>query len=209
MRRWHQAAAVWVSSVRTAMYNQLVLIWRRAKCRRHSQRNIWANWTSAMRSDCTGLNIVNLEYHCVLFTKPVCCPLYCSWVLCEYSNYRGRQIFLETTEIPNWPKFSNLPTIGSLYPVRQVCPCNICCPHICFSVFPVFFCQEITLNGFLCSPTETLLLPHQEQGARSLPVCPGEHGGDEVRSGCGDGGGRGLQWHLVLPRWDDKEQGTS
>nr|XP_023687789.1 uncharacterized protein LOC111854249 isoform X2 [Paramormyrops kingsleyae] len=41
------------------------------------------------------------------------------WVLCEYSNYRGRQIFLETTEIPNWPKFSNLPTIGSLYPVRQ------------------------------------------------------------------------------------------
>ncbi|XP_048848605.1 uncharacterized protein crybg2 isoform X3 [Brienomyrus brachyistius] len=41
------------------------------------------------------------------------------WVLCEYSNYRGRQVFLETTEIPNWPKFSNLPTIGSLYPVRQ------------------------------------------------------------------------------------------
>uniref|UniRef100_A0A4W5N640 Beta/gamma crystallin 'Greek key' domain-containing protein n=1 Tax=Hucho hucho TaxID=62062 RepID=A0A4W5N640_9TELE len=42
------------------------------------------------------------------------------WVLCEHSNYRGRQLLLEPIEITNWPKFSQLLTIGSMYPVRQV-----------------------------------------------------------------------------------------
>ncbi|AWP21416.1 putative absent in melanoma 1 protein-like [Scophthalmus maximus] len=41
------------------------------------------------------------------------------WVICEYSNYRGRQFFLEPIEITNWPKFSSLHTIGSVYPVKQ------------------------------------------------------------------------------------------
>ncbi|KAJ8385006.1 hypothetical protein AAFF_G00196720 [Aldrovandia affinis] len=41
------------------------------------------------------------------------------WVLCEHINYRGRQILLEPIEISNWLKFSELPTIGSMYPVRQ------------------------------------------------------------------------------------------
>ncbi|XP_034016658.1 uncharacterized protein LOC117501807 [Thalassophryne amazonica] len=41
------------------------------------------------------------------------------WVIFEHSNYRGRQFFLETIEITNWPKFSSLQTVGSLYPVRQ------------------------------------------------------------------------------------------
>lgn len=41
------------------------------------------------------------------------------WVICEHSNYRGRQFLLETIEITNWPKFSSLNTIGSMYPVRQ------------------------------------------------------------------------------------------
>ncbi|KAJ8335093.1 hypothetical protein SKAU_G00407320 [Synaphobranchus kaupii] len=41
------------------------------------------------------------------------------WVACEHTNYRGRQILLEPIEISNWLKFSGLPTIGSMYPVRQ------------------------------------------------------------------------------------------
>ncbi|XP_071230267.1 serine-rich adhesin for platelets-like [Salvelinus alpinus] len=41
------------------------------------------------------------------------------WVMCEHSNYRGRQFLLEPIEISNWPKFSQLLTIGSMYPVRQ------------------------------------------------------------------------------------------
>ncbi|MBN3310922.1 CRBG2 protein, partial [Amia calva] len=41
------------------------------------------------------------------------------WVVCEHANYRGRQVLLETIEITNWPKFSELSKIGSLYPVLQ------------------------------------------------------------------------------------------
>ncbi|XP_028316839.1 uncharacterized protein crybg2 isoform X2 [Gouania willdenowi] len=41
------------------------------------------------------------------------------WVLCEHSNYRGRQFLLEPIEITNWHKFSSLSSIGSMYPVRQ------------------------------------------------------------------------------------------
>ncbi|XP_032391462.1 uncharacterized protein crybg2 [Etheostoma spectabile] len=41
------------------------------------------------------------------------------WVICEHSNYRGRQFLLEPIEITNWPKFSSIETIGSMFPVRQ------------------------------------------------------------------------------------------
>ncbi|XP_035537809.1 uncharacterized protein LOC118343163 [Morone saxatilis] len=41
------------------------------------------------------------------------------WVICEHSNYRGRQFLLEPIEITNWPKFSSLQTVGSVFPVRQ------------------------------------------------------------------------------------------
>ncbi|CAN9504228.1 unnamed protein product [Ophioblennius macclurei] len=40
------------------------------------------------------------------------------WVICEHSNYRGRQFLLEPIEVTNWPKFSSLNTVGSMYPVR-------------------------------------------------------------------------------------------
>ncbi|XP_033980504.1 beta/gamma crystallin domain-containing protein 1 [Trematomus bernacchii] len=41
------------------------------------------------------------------------------WVICQYSNYRGRQFLLEPIEITNWLKFSSLETIGSMFPIRQ------------------------------------------------------------------------------------------
>ncbi|XP_034609791.1 beta/gamma crystallin domain-containing protein 2 [Trachemys scripta elegans] len=41
------------------------------------------------------------------------------WVLCEHSNFRGRQWLLDCTEITNWLTYSGLQHIGSLYPIRQ------------------------------------------------------------------------------------------
>uniref|UniRef100_A0ACB8FSG4 Uncharacterized protein n=1 Tax=Sphaerodactylus townsendi TaxID=933632 RepID=A0ACB8FSG4_9SAUR len=41
------------------------------------------------------------------------------WVLCEHSDFRGRQWMLDCTEITNWLTYSGLQHIGSLYPIRQ------------------------------------------------------------------------------------------
>nr|XP_056702423.1 beta/gamma crystallin domain-containing protein 2-like [Euleptes europaea] len=41
------------------------------------------------------------------------------WVLCEHSDFRGRQWMLDCTEITNWQTYSGLQHIGSLYPIRQ------------------------------------------------------------------------------------------
>lgn len=41
------------------------------------------------------------------------------WVLCEHSDFRGRQWLLNCTEITNWLTYSGLQHIGSLYPIRQ------------------------------------------------------------------------------------------
>ncbi|XP_054854712.1 beta/gamma crystallin domain-containing protein 2 [Eublepharis macularius] len=41
------------------------------------------------------------------------------WVLCEHSDFRGRQWMLDSVEITNWLKYSGLQHIGSLYPIRQ------------------------------------------------------------------------------------------
>lgn len=66
--------------------------------------------------------------------------LLCSWVICEHSNYRGRQFFLEPIEITNWLKFSSLQTVGSLFPVRQV-------SFVCFGLF--FFFSFFVVVWFL------------------------------------------------------------
>ncbi|XP_044291218.1 beta/gamma crystallin domain-containing protein 2 [Varanus komodoensis] len=41
------------------------------------------------------------------------------WVLCEHSDFRGRQWLLGCVEITNWKTYSGLQHIGSLYPIRQ------------------------------------------------------------------------------------------
>ncbi|XP_015266700.1 PREDICTED: absent in melanoma 1-like protein [Gekko japonicus] len=41
------------------------------------------------------------------------------WVLCEHSDFRGRQWLLDCVEITNWLTYSGLQHIGSLYPIRQ------------------------------------------------------------------------------------------
>ncbi|XP_019368016.1 PREDICTED: absent in melanoma 1-like protein [Gavialis gangeticus] len=41
------------------------------------------------------------------------------WVLCEHSDFRGRQWLLDVTEITNWLMYSGLQHVGSLYPIRQ------------------------------------------------------------------------------------------
>ncbi|XP_062384955.1 beta/gamma crystallin domain-containing protein 1 [Sardina pilchardus] len=41
------------------------------------------------------------------------------WVVCEHSNYRGRQFLLEPIEVTSWQKFSELTSIGSMYPIRE------------------------------------------------------------------------------------------
>ncbi|XP_033014583.1 beta/gamma crystallin domain-containing protein 2 [Lacerta agilis] len=41
------------------------------------------------------------------------------WVLCEHSDFRGRQWLLDCMEITNWLTYSGLQHISSLYPIRQ------------------------------------------------------------------------------------------
>ncbi|XP_077193844.1 beta/gamma crystallin domain-containing protein 2 isoform X2 [Paroedura picta] len=41
------------------------------------------------------------------------------WVLCEHSDFRGRQWMLDCMEITNWLTYSGLQHVGSLYPIRQ------------------------------------------------------------------------------------------
>ncbi|XP_003799842.3 beta/gamma crystallin domain-containing protein 2 [Otolemur garnettii] len=41
------------------------------------------------------------------------------WVLCEHSDFRGRQWLVGSCEITNWLTYSGTQRIGSLYPIKQ------------------------------------------------------------------------------------------
>ncbi|XP_053433015.1 beta/gamma crystallin domain-containing protein 2 isoform X2 [Nycticebus coucang] len=41
------------------------------------------------------------------------------WVLCEHSDFRGRQWLVGSCEITNWLTYSGMQRIGSLYPIKQ------------------------------------------------------------------------------------------
>lgn len=43
-----------------------------------------------------------------------------SWVLCEHSDFRGRQWLVSSCEITNWLTYSGTQRVGSLYPIKQV-----------------------------------------------------------------------------------------
>lgn len=43
-----------------------------------------------------------------------------SWVLCQHSDFRGRQWLVGSCEITNWLTYSGTQRVGSLYPIRQV-----------------------------------------------------------------------------------------
>ncbi|XP_076719291.2 beta/gamma crystallin domain-containing protein 2 [Callospermophilus lateralis] len=41
------------------------------------------------------------------------------WVLCEHSDFRGRQWLVSSSEITNWLTYSGTQRVGSLYPIKQ------------------------------------------------------------------------------------------
>lgn len=66
-----------------------------------------------------------------------------SWVLCEHSDFRGRQWLVGSCEITNWLTYSGTQRVGSLYPIKQVssvsggaCLCRSV--WVCICVFPMF-----------------------------------------------------------------------
>ncbi|CAK6440796.1 unnamed protein product [Pipistrellus nathusii] len=42
-----------------------------------------------------------------------------TWVLCEHSDFRGRQWLVGSCEITNWLTYSGTQRVGSLYPIKQ------------------------------------------------------------------------------------------
>ena len=43
-----------------------------------------------------------------------------SWVLCQHSDFRGRQWLVGSCEITSWLTYSGTQRVGSLYPIKQV-----------------------------------------------------------------------------------------
>lgn len=86
-----------------------------------------------------------------------------SWVLCEHSDFRGRQWLVGSCEITNWLTYSGTQRVGSLYPIKQVSSvsggaCLSGYVSVCFPCFPnstcVCFCHNFC---HIIIPLEPLL----------------------------------------------------
>lgn len=49
------------------------------------------------------------------------------WVAYEFSQFKGRQMLLQTGEYACWSDYSGWDTIGSLHPLRQVSSSQLIC----------------------------------------------------------------------------------
>ncbi|KAM7098211.1 beta/gamma crystallin domain-containing protein 2 isoform 2-T2 [Molossus nigricans] len=61
-----------------------------------------------------------------------------TWVLCEHSDFRGRQWLVGSCEITNWLTYSGTQRVGSLYPIKQ--------RRVYFHLW------NVALGGFLAVP---------------------------------------------------------
>ncbi|KAK2829007.1 hypothetical protein Q7C36_016997 [Tachysurus vachellii] len=113
------------------------------------------------------------------------------WVLCEHSNYRGRQFLLETMEITNWPKFSSLTSIGSLYPIREksrVFRIRYKESRLCMSVqggVDAMKTGRVVVSEKVEGQSDVWVLsgrPHQEQVCRLWVTWTWSKGGSVVRN---------------------------
>lgn len=125
------------------------------------------------------------EENAEVFLTPVPCPFClsvcvhpsvslasagCSWVVCEHSDFRGRQWLVSSCEITNWLTYSGTQRVGSLYPIKQVGSrqhehLRVCLSHICVfqSLTFVSFCHSLSFASScivipVVSPKSTLCL---------------------------------------------------
>lgn len=68
------------------------------------------------------LFLVNIEIFLRFVQMVIICVCLCPyrWVAYEFSQFKGRQMLLQSGEIPCWSDYSGWDTIGSLHPLRQV-----------------------------------------------------------------------------------------
>ena len=77
-------------------------------------------------------------------------------MLCEHSDFRGRQWLVGSCEITNWLTYSGTQRVGSLYPIKQVGSVSGCShldllsacvsvsfPNSAFGPFCHVFCHTI------------------------------------------------------------------
>lgn len=87
-----------------------------------------------------------------------------SWVVCEHSDFRGRQWLVGSCEITNWLTYSGTQRVGSLYPIKQVGSCQ----HERLGGMPVpgYICPHM----HLFSPSLMLVSGHMATSSSSCIV---------------------------------------